>query len=378
MAKRKNTNFPLLIKPVSADCNLHCTYCFYIDHLGFYPETGVHRMRDEVLEKLISSYMLTNQKHHIFTWQGGEPTLMGSDFFKKVIGMQKKYGKKNTVVGNGLQTNGILLNEEMVKLFAQYKFLLGVSLDGPEEIHNLYRTDRSGRGSFERVLKGIDLLIKHDVAFNILTMVTKANANRAGHVYEFFKTSGFFYQQYIPCVEFDSRGNPLPFTMTGPDWGRFLCDIFDQWFPHDIYKVSIRTFDSILNYLLTGSYNVCSMGRNCREYFLVEYNGDVFPCDFYVQKDLKLGNIMKDSWTTLLASKIFKGFGQQKNEWSRDCSSCPSLSLCSGDCLKHRMYGDHDAHNKSWLCEGWRMFFEHTYERFRELALRVKQEKRGR
>jgi len=367
--------FSLLIKPASADCNLRCEYCFYIDKCALYPDTPVHRMSDEVLEQMIASYMATEQPVYSFGWQGGEPTLMGVEFFEKVVSFQKKYGKPGVVVANGFQTNATLINDELASLFSKYNFLVGVSLDGPEEIHNHYRKNAGGLGTHKDVLRGIECLRRNKVEFNILTLVNSRNVRHGKKVYQYLKEMDIHYHQYIPCVEFDDKGNPMPYTISGEEWGDFLCEIFDQWRKTDIYTVSIRLFDSILNFLVNGVYTTCHLSGNCCQYFVVEYNGDIYPCDFFVTKDLKLGNVMEDSWEDMQKSNKYKSFGQQKTEWNDRCQSCKYLYICSGDCLKHRLYNNGNPRKLSWLCSGWQKFFEYAMPYFKELALSILKER---
>jgi len=368
--------FSLLTKPASADCNLNCTYCFYLDHCKLYPETVRHRMSDEVLETLIKSYMSTIQPQYGFGWQGGEPTMMGFDFFQKMVNLQKKHGKSGMQVSNGLQTNATLITEDMAKLFSDYHFLLGVSVDGPEDVHNVYRTNRSGKGSYAQVMKGIELLKKNNVEFNILTLVSQSNVHRASEIYHYLVDNGFYYHQYIPCCEFDADGNKLPFAITGDEWGNFLNTIYDEWYQKDTRKVSVRFFDSLLTKLVDNQYNICHMGRNCCQYFVVEYNGDIYPCDFFVEKDLKLGNIQKNSWKELQESPKYKQFGTQKKQWHNACDTCEYLIFCSGDCLKNRLIGPTPSpENVSWLCSGWKTFFNHSLDGFNKLAEKIRSER---
>ncbi|NOZ74029.1 MAG: anaerobic sulfatase maturase [FCB group bacterium] len=358
--------FSLLIKPTSADCNLHCKYCFYLDRNTLYPESKRHRMSDKVLEQMISGYMSTRQPQYIFNWQGGEPTLMGTTFFQKVIQLQQKYGKRGVSVSNSLQTNATLINDELAQILAQYNFLVGVSLDGPADVHDQNRLTIKGRGSHKDVLDGIECLNRNKVEFNILTLVNSANVKNGRELYRYLRDMGLVFHQYIPCVEFDGNDKPLPFTITADDWGTFLCDIFDEWSRTDTRKVSVRLFDSILAVIVDGVYTECSMDRNCCQYFVVEYNGDVFPCDFYVESDLKLGNIMEDSWEALLQSSKYSVFGQQKTAWNPACSGCEYLQYCSGDCLKHRQ--NNRPQGLSWLCAGWKQFYQHSISDFQRLA----------
>jgi len=360
--------FSLLIKPASADCNLNCNYCFYSKKASLYPESKVHRMPDTILDKLIESYMNLDLESYVFGWQGGEPTLMGLDFFKKVTDLQKKYGRSGAVVSNGLQTNATLLNDEFAKHLSDYNFLVGVSLDGPIYIHDYYRKFYDGRGSFKNVIDNMESLKRHNVSFNILTLINNVNVSNSKELYLFLKQKGYFYQQYIPCVEFDSGGNLESFSVKAKEWGNFLCELFDCWYPDDINKVSIRLFDSILYYLIKGKYNSCDMDRKCLSYFVVEYNGDVYPCDFFVQKDLRLGNVMENSWQEIISSQKYILFGELKERFNSVCKDCIYLIFCNGDCLKYRPGILENSQKLSFLCKGWTKFYDYTIERFKDIA----------
>ena len=363
--------FTLLIKPASADCNMNCRYCFYLDRSSLYPAEKIHRMSEDTLEKLISSYMKTIQPCYTFGWQGGEPTLMGTDFFKKAVGLQEKFGRPGCMVTNGLQTNTTLIDEPMAGFLAEYRFLLGVSLDGPRHIHDHYRMLRSGEGSFERVIKGIEILKKTGVEFNILVLVNDFNYRHAGEIYDFLVKKGFYYHQYIPCVEYDDSGKLEPYSINGGDWGIFLTDLFKKWYPNDIYRVSIRLFDSILQYLVNGRSTICHMENDCRQYFVVEYNGDVYPCDFFVRKELLLGNINTDPWEEILDSEKYRSFGKAKSDFGYLCNPCQYLEFCFGDCLKHRSFLPGSPSRLSTLCSGWKMFYNETLPAFKSIASNI-------
>lgn len=367
--------FSLLVKPASADCNLACEYCFYLDHSSLYPETRRHRMSGEVLERMISTFMATDQPQYAFGWQGGEPTLCGVDFFRKVTDLQQKYGRRGVSVANGLQTNATLIDDEFARHLARYNFLVGVSLDGPADVHNRYRKTPAGRGSHARVLAGIRRLAKRGVEFNILTLVSAANVTRPREVYRYLKDSGFMYHQYIPCTEFDEAGRLLDFAITGDEWGEFLCGVFDEWIAGDARRVSVRLFDEILAYYVNGQATVCRMGSDCRRYFVVEYNGDVYPCDFFVEPDLRLGNVLSDSWEDLQASPVYERFGRSKAAVNPLCTECEYLDVCAGDCLKHRFHGNRDPRSLSWLCPGWKRFYAHALPRLKEIADKIRLER---
>ena len=369
-------SFSLLIKPASADCNLRCEYCFYLDRSRLYPGTAQHRMSEAVLDRMISRYMATSQPQYAFGWQGGEPTLMGVGFFREVVELQKKYGRPGATVANGLQTNAVLIDDELAAHLAKYNFLLGVSIDGPDHIHDRYRRNAAGRGSHADVLRGIECLKRNRVEFNALVLVSAANVERAPEIYQYVCDLGILHHQYIPCVEFVGNGRLLPYAISGRQWGEFLCGIYDQWLPGDTRKVSVRLFDSILTRLVEGTYSICHMGRNCCQYFVIEHNGDVYPCDFFVRADLKLGNVADDSWEALQQSPKYLEFGRQKAQWNERCGDCAFIDYCSADCLKHRLpCGGDNPQTLSWLCEGWRQFYSHALPGFKRLAKEIKEER---
>jgi len=368
--------FSLLIKPASADCNLGCAYCFYLPKARLYP--GPRRMSRETLERLISSYMATEQPQYVFGWQGGEPALMGVEFFREVVRLQERHGKPGSVVANGLQTNATRITEELAALFARYRFLVGVSIDGPGELHDVFRTRPGGTGSFRQVVQGLELLRKHGVAFNALVAVSAANVGRTEEVYRFLVDRGILHHQYIPIVELDERGRPLPFTIDAEQWGRFLVRLFDLWYP-DRYRVSVRHFDAVLARLVDGTETICTMGRDCRSYFLVEHNGDVYPCDFFVEPELRLGNIHKSDWRELGGSRLYREFGRRKGQLHPDCLACEYLELCAGDCLKNRIVSGSGAAASasalSWLCQGWKAFYRHALPGLRRLAREIQRQR---
>ncbi len=331
-------------------------------------------MSEEVLERLVKSYMETDQSVYSFGWQGGEPTLMGVEFFEKVVSFQQKHGRSGAIVGNGLQTNATLIDERFAKFLNKYRFLLGCSLDGPADIHDLYRYTIDGQKTHQRVLNGIQHLKQNKVEFNALVLVSQANVKHAARVYDYLIGKGLFHHQYIPCVEFDEYGALQPFAISGEEWGDFLCKLFDLWFENHTRKVSIRHFDAILSKLVEGKASICTMDSNCCQYFLVEYNGDIYPCDFYVEPGMKLGNIMENSWEELLRLQQYKTFGQQKAAWNSQCDTCQYLSLCQGDCLKNRNFTGNNPGNLSQLCAGWQQFFDHTLDRFNQLKDQLESE----
>lgn len=367
--------FSLLVKPASADCNLHCAYCFYLKKAALYPQSAPHRMSDAVLERMVRSYLETEQPVYAFGWQGGEPTLMGLDFFERVTSLQETAGRAGAVVSNGLQTNGVLINDDLARHLGAYKFLLGVSLDGPAEIHDHYRRDGSGKETHAGVLRGIAALKRNHVEFNILTLVSQANVGKAQQVYRYLRDAGFLFHQYIECVEFEPDGTFKPFAVGGEAWGEFLCGIYDEWRKSDVRKVSVRLFDSILALLVDGTANVCHMAGDCRQYLVVEHNGDVYPCDFHVEPALRLGNVMQDSWDSMLASPAYAAFGARKRERNEACAECEYQRLCAGDCPKNRPNGAPATRPLSALCAGWKLFYAHALPGLNDIAEQIKKER---
>lgn len=372
---RQSQAFSLLVKPASADCNLRCAYCFYLEKSSLYPRQKRHRMSPAVLRSMIASFMATEQAQYSFGWQGGEPTLMGTDFFRHAVELQQEYGKSGSVVCNGLQTNATRIDDEMARLFARYHFLLGVSLDGAEEVHNTHRRTAGGAVTHRQVIEGIRTLRRHRVEFNALVAVNARNVGHGSEIYRYLLEQDILYHQYIPIVEFDARGRPLPFGIEAEQWGEFLCAVFDEWYPRDTRRVSIRLFDSILSVLVDRHPTICSMDDTCCQYFVVEFNGDVYPCDFFVEEETRLGNIQHHSWEQLLSAAKYRAFGQQKQRLNRRCRGCRHVGLCVGDCLKHRFHGARNPQQLSWLCKGWMRFYDHAQERLHGLANEVQHER---
>jgi uncharacterized protein len=332
-------------------------------------------MSDEVCERMISTFLATPQPHHSIGWQGGEPTLMGLDFFKRVTDLQKQYGRGGKQVANGLQTNGTLIDDDWAKHMAEYNFLAGISLDGPEEVHDASRLNLAGRGSHADVMRGIQALRRHGAEFNILTLVNRENVGKPAEIYRYLVDNGFLFQQYIECVEFDEQGSLMPYAVSGEEWGEFLCAIFDEWKKTDVRRVSIRLFDSILTKMVDGIANVCAMGSNCCQYLVVEHNGDIYPCDFFVEPDLKLGNVMENTWEELLESPVYHEFGARKATCNEKCAGCSYFNYCAGDCQKHRYSSSPNPTELSHLCGGWEIFYPHALPYFEKLADEIRQER---
>ena len=347
----------LLIKPASAVCNLDCAYCFYLDREADpYKALPARRMSEETLERLVDTYLFYSYPTSVFAFQGGEPTLAGPAFFEKLCDLQNRCGRKGQLVANSIQTNATLLDADWCRIFREYNWLVGVSLDGPESVHDLYRLNKRGHGTWKKVIEGIETLQKHGVQFNILCVISQANVERSAELYRFYRSLGIEYLQYIPLAEFDESGRALPFTITPEQYGRFLCETFDLWWP-DRRKVRIRFFDNIAEALAGLKPSTCTMHERCDSYVVVEYNGDIYPCDFFVENSWKLGNIHVDSWPEIARRQTRHNFATKKTIAHPECQACEFQSLCHGGCPKLR-HGQHGRFEElEYFCTAYKMIF---------------------
>ena len=326
-------------------------------------------MNRPVLETLVDNYLKLKFPVSNFAWQGGEPTLMGLDFFRAVVDLQKKYGSPGQVVSNALQSNGVLLDQQWCRFLKEYNFLVGISLDGPKHFHDHYRLDHGGGATFEKVMAAIDLCREHKVEFNILVLLNDQNVIAPDELFDFFIEHDFKFLQFIPCLEKDPVGDGLaPFAVTGQQYGRFMCRIFDRWLDHGYDKISIRLFDSIISYFLTGRHSNCSFGRKCNDYVVVEHNGDVFCCDFFVQPDCRLGNILERPIEELANSPVKRRFADHKRNLANKCLLCRHSDICRGGCLKDRIVLTDGFAQPSHFCEAYQQFFDHALPQLAQLA----------
>lgn len=361
--------FSLLIKPSGSDCNLNCSYCFYKDRA---PElgSGKQRMSEQVLEKLIKDYMGLGFPFAGFAWQGGEPTLMGLDFYRKVVEFQKKYGQSGQQVGNALQTNAVLLDEQWCRFLHDYKFLVGVSIDGSKEFHDYYRRDHSGGGTFDKVVEAIKKAKEYKVELNALTLLNARNAGHPDEVFDFLVGLGIKFLQFIPCVETDSStGKIAEFSITSEQYGEFLCRLFDRWYEYGLAKLSIRDFDSVLSYCISGTHSICTFQNRCNQYIAIEHTGDVFCCDFFIEPQRRIGNIMETSIEKLANAEAKRLFARAKGRLNDKCLVCRYLSVCRGGCLKDRyVTGTGDLSGENYFCRAYKQFFDYTLPKFMKIA----------
>lgn len=355
----------LLIKPASAVCNLDCSYCFYLDRdADPYKALPARRMTADTLERLVDTYLFYSYPNSVFAFQGGEPTLAGLPFFEKLVEFQKQYGRDGQSVSNALQTNAMLLDKNWCDLFRAYQWLLGVSLDGPEEVNDLYRFNKEGRGTWKRVMQSVELLKKERVDFNILCVLSQANVDRPKELYRFYRSLGIDNLQFIPLAEFDPQGNPMPFTISPEQYGRFLCEMFELWWP-ERRKVRIRLFDNIAEALAGQKPGNCTMHETCDSYVVVEYNGDVYPCDFFVEGGWKLGNVVLDSWPEIARRTRRYSFASKKTLAHPDCQVCEYQSICHGGCPKFRHGPLRRFEDLDYFCAAYKMIYGRCVEPLR-------------
>lgn len=371
------TGCHVMAKPTGSVCNIDCTYCFYLEKEALYPERNTRwQMSDETLERYICQHIDAQSGDNVtFAWQGGEPTMMGLAFFRRVIALCDKYadGKKIT---HALQTNGMLLDDAWARFFAEHRFLIGLSIDGPAPLHNQYRVNRAGKGTHDRVMAAMALLKAHHVEFNTLTVVGKHNVEHALEVYEFLVAAGSRYIQFIPLVERlsndassalqlvlpgESAARLAPWTVPSWQFGDFLCQIFDLWVRRDVERVSVQMFDVAMAAWTGQPPVLCVHSETCGHAFALESNGDLYNCDHFVYPEHKLGNIHQQTIHELNHSEQAIAFGQAKEaRLTADCRRCEFRPVCHGGCPKHRFAvspGGHPGHN--YLCAGYKHFFKH-------------------
>ena len=370
--------FQVMAKPTGALCNLDCKYCFYLEKEKLYPGRSAWAMSDDVLESYVRQYIEAQRVPVVtFAWQGGEPTLLGVDFFRKVIALQKRHGGGKQII-NAFQTNGVLLDDQWGEFLSENAFLVGISIDGPAQLHDRYRVSKGGQPTFERVLRGIGHLKKWKVEFNTLTVVHRHNADHPLEIYHFLKEIGSGFMQFIPIVERAANSpNREGLVLVGPDaaeesqvtpwsveplqYGKFLCAIFDEWVRQDVGRYFIQTFDVALESWAGVPQSLCVFRETCGGAAAIEHNGDVFSCDHYVYPEHRLGNIMQQPLAGLMNSPQQWKFGQDKRDrLPRQCRECEVRFACNGECPKHRFL--HTAEGEpglNYLCAGYKQFFQH-------------------
>jgi len=369
--------FHVMLKPHGPTCNLNCAYCYYLSKEGLYPGVDF-RMTGEMLEEFTHQYIDAQRVPEVtFGWQGGEPTLIGLDFFRLAVELQNKYRRVGLKITNALQTNGTLLNDEWCRFFREHGFLIGLSLDGPRDLHNAYRVDKRGRPTFERVMAGVRLLKKHGVEFNILTTVHAANAGHPLEVYHFLRDEvGAAFIQFIPIVQ---RDNETGFqegervtgrSVTGRQYGDFLTAIFDEWVRRDVGRIFVQIFDVALSTRVGRRPGLCAFEETCGSALVLEHNGDLYACDHFVEPRCRLGNIMETPLVQMVGSEQQRRFGLAKrDQLPRACQECTVRFVCHGGCPKNRVLCTPSGEpGLNYLCEGYKAFFTHIDRPMRIMA----------
>ena len=378
-------DFHVLAKPIGPICNLDCKYCFYLEKESLYPNVDKWAMPADVLESYIRQYIEAHDTPMVnFAWQGGEPTLLGVDYFRKLVEIQKRYANGKQIQ-NAFQTNGVLLNDAWAELFKESGFLIGLSIDGPRALHDTYRVDKGGQPTFDKVMRGMEVLKRHGIEFNTLTTVHRGNADQPLEVYRFLRDNGSGFMQFIPIVEriaghttaeglqlispkFHDPARVAPWSVEPKQFGRFLCAIFDEWVRKDVGRVFVQLFDVSLEMWAGLEASLCVFRRQCGAALAIEHCGDLYSCDHFVYPENRLGNIMELPLETLVNSDQQRGFGEAKETTlPKYCRECDVRFACNGECPKHRFLTTPDGEpGLNYLCAGYKMFFRHIdpYMRF--------------
>ena len=367
------SSFHLLAKPTGAICNLDCAYCFFLDKEMLYPGS-IFRMSADLLEQYIRQLIESHQTEQVtISWQGGEPTIMGLDFYRKAMVLAEKYRRPGMTFMHTMQTNGTLLNDDWCAFFKEHNFLIGLSIDGPRELHDIYRVDKGGQPTFDKVMRGLRLLQKHGVEYNLLTTVNRVNADYPLEVYKFLRDeAGTYWMQFIPVVErinengltLYQEGDTVSDRSVLPDqFGRFLSTIFDEWVHNDVGQIYVQTFEAtVRNWLGMTTSGMCVFNETCGQGLAIEHNGDLYACDHFVEPNYHLGNIQTDHMIELVASDQQLKFGQDKRDTlPKYCLDCDVRFSCHGECPKNRFLTTPDGEpGLNYLCAGFKHFFHHA------------------
>jgi len=394
-AQARTRPFHTLAKPIGPACNLRCTYCFYLDKSALFPSSASLRMPDDVLENFIRDYIRLQDAAEIsFAWQGGEPTLLGIDFFRKVLTLQQRFADGRPIT-NALQTNATLIDDAWGEFLAEHGFLVGVSIDGPAELHDSYRIDPRGGPSFARVRQGIEKLKQHRVEFNTLTVVNRRNVKHPLKVYRFLKDIGARFIQFIPLVEREvpanrggglasppcpgerTRTRPAPWSVMPVAYGNFLTAIFDEWVREDVGSTFVQLFDNALGSWLGHGSSLCVFAETCGRAIAIEHDGSVYACDHYVYPQYRLGRLGERTLANMVDSPAQRKFGADKRDTlPAYCRRCEFRFACHGECPKHRFLDTPDGEpGLNYLCAGYRHFFRHIDPYMRKMAELLRQQR---
>ena len=372
----------VLAKPSGAACNLACSYCFFLDKELLYPDSNF-RMTEKTLEAYIQQLIASHRSDQVtVAWQGGEPTLMGVDFYRKAIEFQKKYARPGMTFENTMQTNGTLLDDEWCEFLKENDFLIGLSLDGPAHLHDIHRVDKGGKPTFDRVMHGLRLLQKHRVEYNILVTVNRITGDHPKEIYHFLRDEiGASWIQFIPVIErlnpdghnLNQSGDQVSNRSVRPEqFGRFLIQVFDEWVQDDVGKIYVQTFEAALrNWMRLPTSGMCVFEKTCGYGLALEHNGDLYACDHFVEPDYLLGNIKEEHMVEMVGSDEQYKFGQDKYDTlPKYCLECPVLFACNGECPKNRFINTPDGEpGLNYLCVGYKAFFQRADEPMKIMAM---------
>jgi len=372
--RNKKFNFNVMSFPAGPVCNLDCEYCYYLKKTELYPETKNFKMTEETLEEYIKQYINSQPGPVInFVWQGGEPTLRGLDFFKKALELQQKYAPDGWKIENSIQTNSVLIDEQWAEFLKENNFLVGVSLDGPAELHNRYRKDKKGKDTHQKVMAGIKKLKEYGVTYNILAVVNDVNAKKPKEVYQFFKKIEVDFIQFIPIVEQNKKGEIISRSVNSKEYGKFLIGVFNEWL-NDLGDIYVQIFEEAVSAWAGFGANLCVFSPECGKGPVMEYNGDLYSCDHFVESEYKLGNIKNKSILAMMNSNHQQKFGRaKKDNLNSKCLGCDYLFFCNGGCSKNRIIDTGDENKLNYLCEGYKLFFDYIDPFMKKLAQMVKQ-----
>lgn len=357
-------DFQIFVKPVGAACNLRCSYCYYLDKADLCGYRGSLKMSDEILERYIKQHIEASSEDTVFfSWHGGEPLLAGIDFYRKAVSFQQKFLPSGRYALNGIQTNGTLLDDEWCSFLKSESFIIGISIDGPPDLHNMHRITQAGEPTSEKVLKGFELLKKYKITSEILCVVNSGNSLHPLEVYNFFRQLGAEYISFLPLVERDtSKASGVSDSSVKPEeFGSFLSVIFDEWIGHDIGKIKIQIFEEALRPAFNQEHTLCIFKVDCGGVPVIEHNGDFYACDHYVDREHLSGNVNEVPLAELLTSQSQKAFGKSKSDTlPRYCLDCDVLEMCNGECPKNRFITTPDGEpGLNYLCKGYKQFFTH-------------------
>ncbi len=370
---KASREFQVFVKPIGALCNLDCHYCYYLKKEHLYPKGETFQMTDETLEDYIVQHIDASPEAVIrFSWHGGEPTVLGLDYFRRIVALQRKHQPPDRSIVNGIQTNGTLLDEDWCRFLAREGFTVGLSLDGPPEMHDLYRVTKDQKPTHEQTMRGYKLLQKHGVYTDILCVVNAHNVQFPLQVYRFFKQNNAQYITFLPMVEpqQDTRGGVSPISVPAEAWGAFLCAIFDEWRDQDIGRVKVQIFEEAARTAFNQEHSLCIFRPTCGDIPVIEHNGDFYSCDHFVDVEHRLGNIKETPLVELLESPAQRAFGRAKLETlPRYCMECGVRAMCNGECPKNRFLETPDGEpGLNYLCAGYRHFFTHCQPFVSEVA----------